>query len=260
MNIHIDPLWVYTFFLYYFRILFFLIPQTIFTFGVMPLLILAHLLFALTWLFLYLSPPPNEVMVPQNLFHLLVLVLNESLLGFILGFFVRILFILFILLGEIITLHTGLAMANLILPGVGTVGVFGNLFRVLGGLVFFTVGGLEVAFYGLKLSFDVVPVGTFNPFLLDMKMFTLLLVKVMTIAMAMAMPIVAVYILVNLVLALTNRLIPSVNIFFVGYPIYMLANFAVIALLLPGFVYLSQHLVEKYLKLFVDFIKSLPSY
>jgi len=257
LNIHLDLNWVLVFFLYYFRILFFLIPQTIFTFRVLPTLFLAHLVFALTWLYIYVAPPPQGVPVPQNLFHLLVLITLEAFLGFILGFFIRLIFVFFILFGELINLHTGLAMANLMVPGLGAVGVFGNLFRVLGGLLFFLMGGLEVSFYGLKLSFETVPVGTFNPFVLDFKVFALLLVKVITIALGMAMPVIAVYIIVNLVLALTNRLVPNVNIFFVGYPIYMLANFAVIALLTPGLVYLSGHLIERYLKMFTDFVQSL---
>ena len=258
MTIHIDPLWVYTFFLYYFRILFFLIPQTVFSFGVLPTLFLAHLVFALSWLYLYISPPPHDVVIPHNEWQLLLLISKEALLGFILGFFVRIIYILFVVLGEIVNLHVGLAMANLMVPGMGTVGIFGNLFRVMGGLLFFTLGGLEVMFYGLKLSFDTVPVTKFDPFVLDYKLFALLLVKIFSIALAMALPVVAVYMLVNLVLALTNRLVPNVNIFFVGYPIYMLANFALIALLAPALGWLSSHLIEKYLTTFVEFVRSFP--
>jgi flagellar biosynthetic protein FliR len=259
MTIHIDPLWVYTFFLYYFRILFFLIPQTIFTFGVLPNLFLAHLVFALSWLYIYVSPPPHDVIIPHNEWQLLLLVSKEALLGFVLGFFVRILYIIFVALGEIVNLHVGLAMATLMLPGMGMVGLFGNLFRVMGGLLFFTLGGLEVMFYGLKLSFDVIPVTKFNPFVLDYKVFTVLLVKIFSIALAMALPIIAVYMLVNIVLALTNRLVPNVNIFFVGYPIYMLANFALIALLAPALGWFSAHLIEKYLTTFIEFVRSFPS-
>ena len=78
MNIHIDPLWVYLYFLYYFRILFFLIPQTMFTFGVLPTLFLAHLLFALSWVFIYLSPPPENVVIPTDGWQLLLLLFGEE--------------------------------------------------------------------------------------------------------------------------------------------------------------------------------------
>jgi flagellar biosynthetic protein FliR len=259
MTIHIDPLWVYTFFLYYFRILFFLIPQTIFTFGVLPNLFLAHLVLALSWVYIHVSPPPNDVIIPQNEWQLLLLIAKEALLGFILGFFIRILYIIFVVLGEIVNLHVGLAMATLMLPGMGMVGVFGTLFKVMGGLLFLALGGLEIMFYGLKLSFDVVPVTKFDPFVLDYKVFAILLVKLFAIALAMALPVIGVYMLVNITLALTNRLVPNVNIFFVGYPIYMLANFGLIALLAPALGWFSSHLIEKYLTIFVEFIKSFPS-
>ena len=124
---------------------------------------MAHLLFALSWVFIYLSPPPENVVIPTDGWQLLLLLSKEALLGFILGFFVRLLYILFVTLGELVNLHVGLAMANLMLPGEGIVGVFGNLFRVMGGLLFLSLGGLEVAFYGLKLSFDIVPVTTLTP-------------------------------------------------------------------------------------------------
>ena len=258
MEIKIDPHWVYLFFLYYFRILFFLIPQTMFTFGVLPNLFLVHLLFALTWVYLYIVPPPPDAVLPQNVWQLLLLVGSEAFLGFLLGFFVRLLYILFAVLGEIVNLHVGLAMATLVLPGEGVMGLFGNLFRVMGGLLFLTLGGLEITFYGLKLSFEVIPVTHFNPSVLDYKMFALLLVKIFYLAVAMALPVIAVYLLVNLVLALTNRLVPNVNIFFVGYPIYMLANFAVVALLAPALGWLSVRLIDKYMTTFVEFVKSFP--
>ena len=256
VDININALWIYTFFLYYFRILFFLIPQNLIPFGNLPPIILGHLTFALTWLFIYLVPPPSNTPIPHSLVHLFLLVISESFLGFILGFFLRIFYTFFLTLGEIITLHTGLAMANLMVPGLGNLGIFGNLFRVLGGLLFLVVGGLEITFYGLKLSFETVPVGSFNPFILDFKFFFLLLGKMISIALGMAMPIITIYILVNLVLALTNRLVPNVNIFFVGYPIYMLANFAVLALLIPGLIYLSNQLMEKYLQSFLTFVRN----
>jgi len=258
MDIKIDPLWVYLYFLYYFRILFFLIPQTMFTFGVIPNLVLAHLIFALTWIYIYIAPPPSNAIIPKNEWHLLLLLGNEAFLGFILGFFVRVLTFLFAIFGELVNLHVGLAMATLVLPGEGLMGLFGNLFRVMGGLLFFALGGLEVMFFGLKLSFEIIPVTKFDPSLLDYSKFYLLLVKIFALATAMAMPIIAVYLLVNLVLALANRLVPNVNIFFVGYPIYMLANFAIIALLAPALGWLSTHLIENYLTLFINFVKSFP--
>ncbi|HID79647.1 MAG TPA: hypothetical protein EYH48_05780 [Aquifex aeolicus] len=258
MNLYLDPLWVYLYFLYYFRILFFLIPQTIFTFGVLPNLFLAHLVFALSWVFIYLSPPPKDIAIPTNEIQLLLLISKEALLGFILGFFVRLLYILFVTLGELVNLHVGLAMANLMLPGEGIVGVFGNLFRVMGGLLFFALGGLEASFYGLKLSFDTVPVTTFDPFTLNYQIFTLTLVKIFSIALSMALPVIAVYLLVNLILALTNRLVPNVNIFFAGYPVYMMANFAIVALLAPALGWLGARIIEKYLTAFAEFVRSLP--
>ena len=258
MDIKIDPQWIYLFFLYYFRILFFLIPQTMFSFGILPNLVLAHLLFALTWVYIYIVPPPSDVVIPKNEWHLLLLILNESLVGFILGFFVRAIYTLFVIFGELVNLHVGLAMANLILPGEGIMGLFGNLFGILGWLLFLAIGGLEVMFFGLKLSFEIIPVTKFDPSILDYKMFFLLLVKIFYIATAMALPVIAVFFLVNLILALTNRLVPNVNIFFVGYPIYMLGNFAVIALLAPAFGWLSVRLIDKYLTTFIDFIKSFP--
>ena len=258
MKFEINPTWVYLYFLYYFRILFFLIPQSFFKLGVLPILFLAHLLFALAWVYIYLVPPPPDAVIPHNLVQLLLLIAGEAFFGFILGVFVRLLYILFVVLGEIVNLHVGLAMATLIFPGEGMAGLFGNLFRVMGGLLFLALGGLEVMFYGLKLSFEVVPVTEFDPSVLDYKMFALLLVKIFNIAVAMALPVIAVYILVNLVLALTNRLVPNVNIFFVGYPIYMLANFALLALLAPALGWFSAHIIEKYLTTFVQFVKSFP--
>ncbi|RTZ67642.1 MAG: hypothetical protein DSZ30_05415, partial [Aquificaceae bacterium] len=167
-------------------------------------------------------------------------------------------YILFVTLGELVNLHVGLAMANLMLPGEGIIGVFGNLFRVMGGLLFFALGGLEVSFYGLKLSFDTIPVTTFDPFTLNYQIFTLTLVKIFSIALSMALPIIAVYLLVNLILALTNRLVPNVNIFFAGYPVYMMANFVVTTMLASGLGWLSARIIEKYLTTFVDFVRSFP--
>jgi flagellar biosynthetic protein FliR len=260
MTFHINPDWVYFYFLYYFRILFFLLPLPLFTPGVLPLTVLAYLVFALSWLFVQMVPPQPNLVLPTNLAHLGILIFKEALLGFILGFFVRLIFTLFTVFGEIVTLHVGLGMTNMVLPGFGHMTVFGNLFRIIGTLIFLSAGGLEVIFYGLKLSFEVIPPTHFNPFVLDYKMFSLLLVKVFSIALAMALPFIAVYMLINIVLAITNRLVPNVNIFFVGYPVYMLANFALLVVLIPSIVYLGQRYVGDYLKMFIDFIRSFPTH
>ena len=258
LDIHIDLNKILFFFLYYFRILFFLIPHSIFSFGVLPTFFLAHLVFALSWIYLYSVPPPHDAIAPTNIYQLAVLVFKEAFLGFLLGFFVRVLFYLFITLGELINLHTGLAMANLMVPGMGNMGVFGNLIRVMGGLLFFVLGGLEVMFFGLKLSFEVIPVTKFDPFVLNYDKLTLLLVKIFTLAVALALPVITIYILVNLVLALTNRLVPNVNIFFVGYPMYMLANFLVLALLAPSLGLISEKIIKEYLTMYISFIKNFP--
>ena len=257
-DIHIDPNKVLFFFLYYFRILFFLIPHSVFSFGVLPTFFLAHLVFALSWIYVYSVPPPPDAVIPTNIYQLGLLIFKEALLGFLLGFFVRVLFYLFIVLGELINLHTGLAMANLMVPGMGSMGVFGNLIRVMGGLLFFVLGGLEVMFLGLKLSFEIVPITKFDPFVLNYDKLTLLLVKIFTLSLALALPIIAIYILVNLVLALTNRLVPNVNIFFVGYPMYMLANFLVLVLLAPSLGLVSERIIKEYLTMYIHFIKSFP--
>ena len=94
--------------------------------------------------------------------------------------------------------------------------------------------------------------------MLDYRFFALALVKIFYLAVAMALPVIAVYLLVNLILALTNRLVPNVNIFFAGYPVYMMANFAIVALLAPALGWFSARVIEKYLTTFVDFVKSFP--
>jgi flagellar biosynthetic protein FliR len=243
------------FFLYYFRILFFLLPLDFFSLGIIPINVLALLLVSLTWLYLDLVPPSS---IPEinSLLSLLLLISKEAFLGFLMGFFVKLIFVAFQILGEIINLHTGLAMANMMLPGLGQMGIFGNFFRILIILLFLSFGGLEIIFSLLKLSFQTIPIGSFDFFTLDYKYLFLLVVKIFTIALALALPIIAIYMIVNIVLAITNRLIPNVNIFFVGYPIYMLANFTALAFLIPALLLIGNYFLEKYLKIFESFLIS----
>ncbi len=173
------------------------------------------------------SPPSLDVLSAAGL----VTVIQEIAIGIVMGFLVQLVFDAIALGGQVISLGMGLGFAVFIdkTNGVNTP-VLGQLFLMLGMLVFLAIDGHLTLIQLLAQSFQTLPIGDAGlslPLLSDVLAWT---ANLFIFALKIALPAITAILVVNLSFGVMSRAAPTLNLFAVGFPITMLLGFLVIFL------------------------------
>jgi flagellar biosynthetic protein FliR len=177
--------------------------------------------------------PPTPFIDPFSATAFLT-VAQQLLIGIALGFVVQVVFDALLLAGQVVANTMGLGFATLVDPtrGANTV-VVGQLFLVLGLLLFLALNGHLVLLSTLAGSFRWLPPG---PDGLTAPAFATIVAwggKMFSAGALIALPAVVGLLLVNLALGVVSRAAPQLNLFAVGFPASMLLGFAMLMLSLP---------------------------
>ena len=161
----------------------------------------------------------------------LVTMTQEIAIGVVLGFLVQLVFDAIALGGQVIGMSMGLGFAVFLDKARGVnIPVLGQLFLMLGMLVFLTMDGHLALIRLLALSFTSWPIGAGS---LDIATLQSLLAwtgQLFVFAMKIALPAITSILVVNLAFGAMSRAAPTLNLFAVGFPVTMLLGFAVIFL------------------------------
>ena len=165
----------------------------------------------------------------------LLLVLQQVLVGLLLGIAVRLVLVVFDLAGQVISQTMGLGFAAMVDPSTGAqVPAVSQLYLLLASLVFVTLNGHLLMVQVLAHSFEVVPVGGAG---IEIESFWQLASRagwVFGAGVLLALPAVTAMLVVNLAFGVMTRAAPQLNLFAVGFPLTLLMGFVVILLTLPG--------------------------
>lgn len=157
--------------------------------------------------------------------------LGEALVGATLGFATRLVFAGFGLLGEFVSVQSGLGAATVLDPSNGTSsGALSVLFELIAVLVWFALDGHHALLRGAALSFAALPVGAGAPEAQAFANVTALGSGVFEIAVRLAAPLTAAALLSNLALGILGRLVPQLNLMLVQLPAHVALGFALLAL------------------------------
>lgn len=176
-----------------------------------------------------------------SLWQLVGLATKEILVGFVIGLTFRFLFMGLKTGGAMLGYQLGLAMVSL--PDVdssGQVSIIARFWVLLATLIFLAVDGHHAVISSLVDSYRAIPVGHVS---LDMSVGQMILrysVYVFVIAVKVAAPVTVTLFLVDVSLGSIAKMIPTMNVFFVGFPIKISVGLAVVALSLPLFSQLVQ--------------------
>ncbi len=161
----------------------------------------------------------------------LVTMIQEIGIGVAMGFLVQLVFDAIALGGQVIGMSMGLGFAVFLDRARGiNIPVLGQLFLMLGMLVFLTLDGHLAMIQLLAESFRAWPisVGELTPQVLwDLLLWTR---QLFVFAMKIALPAITALLVVNLSFGIMSRAAPTLNLFAVGFPVSMLLGFAVIFL------------------------------
>lgn len=166
----------------------------------------------------------------------LIVLLEQVLIGMLLGFTIRILFSALETGGYAIGQSMGLGFAQMLDPANGvTVPVTSQFYTLLATLIFLSMNGHLVALNVVVDSYSVLPVSGIP--IADINIWSIIsLAKWIFLgAVIIALPVVGALLIVNIAFGVMMRAAPQLNIFSIGFPVSLILGFAFIFLTLPLF-------------------------
>lgn len=178
------------------------------------------------------------------------LVMQEVVIGLSLGFIAVLFFTALQVAGMIIDVQMGFIIANVIDPQTGAqTPLMGSFKYLLAILVFLSLNGHHMLLDGVMASMQVAPVGRTPVFSWDSgslaQLMTVSFTEMFMLAVKIAAPIATSLFLVDVGLGVIARTVPQMNVFVIGLPVKIFTSFAVLLLVLPGFVWLFDRLFQQ---------------
>ncbi len=185
-------------------------------------------------LFPFIASPHLDKSIDMINFALLIF--KELSVGGIIGFTANLVFMGFLLAGQIIDFQLGFSMVNVIDPlsnlSVSIMGQFKNLLAVL---IFLAINGHHYLFTALAKSFDIVPLTTFTLTPGVSENFLGMIVNMFVIGLKVGGPAIGVLFMTDLAMGLVSRAVPQMNVFIVGMPLKIAIGFATVIAMLAFF-------------------------
>jgi flagellar biosynthetic protein FliR len=189
--------------------------------------------------------PPLPPVAPASWAGLAVF-LQQGLIGIALGFTMRIVFAGIDLAGELIGLQMGLGFAVFYDPqNAGQSPIVAELVGLLALLFFLALNGHLMTLALLAESFTALPIGP-APFAAT-GWETLLRwgASIFSIGVLLALPLIGALLIANIALGVLTKVAPTLNLFAVGFPVTLMAGFAMLALSMPYFSPTMENLFEQ---------------
>jgi len=174
-----------------------------------------------------------------KLIDLPMIVAKEVAIGLILGFACKIFFFIMEMAGQLISSSMGLSVASIFNPEMGQSTEISKFYSVLSVLIFLSIDGHHDLIYLLIRSYDLIPLGGVE----FGKIFEIsreMTHKMFILSIKIATPVILLMLITNIYLAFISKAAPQMNIFFIGYPVYLFVGFLTILLGIPVFILLIQ--------------------
>lgn len=220
--------------------------------GLVPMWVRALLALALTVITAPLMPsmPAVEFFSFQALF----LAAEQAIWGLFFGLILHLFFAVFTLVGQILSLQMGLAMAIMNDPVNGASdAVLGRIFLIFCTLLFLAIDGHLVVIDVLIQSFTLWPVGA-GIAMMSLQKLLPLFAWMFSSALALALPAIVAMLLANISFGVMNRAAPSLNVYALGFPMTMLLGLFATLLTVTGVPERYTQLVHETLRHLNQFI------
>ncbi|MEQ9562628.1 MAG: flagellar biosynthetic protein FliR, partial [Woeseiaceae bacterium] len=160
-----------------------------------------------------------------------LMILKELAIGIVMGFVVQLVFDAITLGGQIIAMSMGLGFAVFLDRTRGVnIPVLGQLFLMLGMLIFLSLDGHLAMIQLLADSFRILPIATGQLSTTAISAVLEWSSQLFVVAVKISLPAITALIVVNLSFGVMSRAAPTLNLFAVGFPVAMLLGFVVIFL------------------------------
>ncbi len=172
---------------------------------------------------------PLPASLPINSIFYFLMVGKEVMVGFIIGYVSFILLTSVQVAGQIIDLQMGFGIANVFNPLLNIQqSVMAQFEYLLAVLLFVLMDGHHLLLLALRESFKIIPLGHMHFSIHTFNLVNGFLARMFVIAFQIAIPSLAALFITNLCLGFMSRLVPQMNVFFVGFSITLVVGFLVL--------------------------------
>ncbi len=228
-----------------FRIMGFFLAAPLFGTQLVPMRIRVILAVALTVLVAPILPPVP--LVDGVSLGAILIVAQQVAIGAALGFFMQLLFQVFVLAGQLIAMQMGLGFASMVDPSNGVnVAILSTVYMMLVMLLFVTFDGHLVMLEILVESFRIVPIMSFG---LDTDMMMRVvstLTWVFSSGLVLALPALTALLITNFAFGIMTRAAPQLNIFALGFPIALMFGLFIIWISLGTFLESAENIFAEF--------------
>lgn len=182
--------------------------------------------------------------VPMDLGSLVALGVEEAIVGSAIGFTMGLIFFGIDYAGEIMGIEMGISISSLIDQESGVnVATIGQMEAVIAVFIFLILNGHLFLLQALKMSYTAVPIAGLKLTGSAVDLFVHLTGMVFVTAIKIGAPVIVSLFLANVILGVMARMVPQVNVFFVGMPLTIGVGLVVLIASLPFFVMVFSRLL-----------------
>ena len=205
----------------------------VFSSNLVPSRIKVLFVFALSWVCAPLIPQQLSFLHFDGFY--LVYMMQELFLGMLMGFALQLVFQVFVLGGQIISMQAGLGFAVMVDPSSrASVPLVSQMYLMMTTLIFLALNGHLAILDALMNSFKIMPIGQApidNTMVWHVIMFSGWMFKE---AVLISIPAILSLLIVSLSFGIMARAAPQLNIFSLGFPITLIMAMAIIKIGLPS--------------------------
>jgi flagellar biosynthetic protein FliR len=173
--------------------------------------------------------------IPGSPLSLMLLILNEVMIGVFMGLIVRIMFAAMHITGMILAMVSGLSSALMFDTTQSSQGsIIGNFLSIVALVLFFSMDLHHIVFKGLLDSYTLFIPGQFLPVDDFANMASRLVSKIFLIAVQLSTPLLMVGLIVYLASGILSRLMPIMPVFFVIIAPQLLISFFLLMITLSA--------------------------
>jgi flagellar biosynthetic protein FliR len=246
--------WLATYFWPLMRVGAMLMAAPLFNSRQLPVKIRLLLALQITWIIAISLPQQPSVDVLSHTG--LIILLQQILIGVIMGFILQMVFGALVLGGQVIAYSMGLGFASMVDPQNGVqVPVVAQYYLILATLLFLTFNGHLLLIELLADSFHTLPVAVDGITRNDLREVVAWGSRMFAGGLLIALPIMGAMLMVNMGMGVVMRAAPQLNIFSIGFPITMLMGFALIWVTLPNVLVVFNDLLEEAFQLIMQTLR-----
>jgi flagellar biosynthetic protein FliR len=173
----------------------------------------------------------GAVVLPTHTVSLIILMMQELLLGLFLGMAVRMVFFAIELAGHVISMEVGLMMTQAVDPLTQHQStVLGRMLYYFGVLIFLALGIHYAVLHAFVQTFDVVPLGVGLTAEASIEALIRDTAHVFSLGLRMAAPLIAVNFTVTMIFAVLGKAVPKMNVLLVSFAVRIWAGVIVLVL------------------------------